>query len=284
MKKKTYNRNFLKKHFATDIHVSNDGEHAERDYFDKDSKTTKVHIYKIYREECGRAYIKTMKYGRLYLDYLVKTCFGGREPQDGKTYYPHHKDGDMRNSASSNLEWREETPATIAALEKLEREAWYKNRKITTNKKGVIRQGTHDLPIQFARYDPDLDWTYHFENPWIRYEEMNRWGGTDRHEIDVDKVFEDLGLVKGDKSQFATPVILHINNDYLDYSAHNLEWCDSYDQRYLDFKKIRHDRVMQMDHDSNYRLTESEWDVVYHGREPFQDWTDRPEKVLRRFS
>ena len=283
MAKKNYKRQYLNQHFATGIYVSNDGEHAERDYFDKDSKTIKVHIYKIYREECGRAYIGTKKYGRLYLDELALTCYRGLAPQDGKTYYPHHKDGNMKNSAWSNLEWREETPATIAALEKLEKEAWYKNRKIKADKKGFIRQGAHDLPIQYSSYDPDLDWTYHYPNPWVRYEEKNHWGGTDRYEIEVDKVFEDLGLVKGDKSQFSNPVILHINNDFLDYSADNLEWCDSYDQRYLDFKKLRHNRVMQMDHDMNCRLTPSEWDIVYHGREPYQDWTDRPEKVLRRF-
>lgn len=283
MTKKNYNRKYLRKHFATNVYVSNDGEYAERDYIDKDTNTTKVHVYTIYRHECGRAYIKTVKDGELYLDKLVLTCYRGQAPKDGKIYFPYHKDGDMKNSGISNLEWREETPDTVAAYKKLEKETWYKNRKIKATKKGIIKQGTHDLPFIHYLYDSDLDWTYHKPEPWVMYEEQNRWGKTERHRISADKVFEDLGLVNGNKSKYASPVILHLNNDYLDYRSENLEWCDASDQRYLDFRKIRHDEVMKKDRDCNYRLTPSEWGIVYPGTEPYQDWMDRPEKVLYRF-
>lgn len=283
MATKHYNRKYLRKHYATNIYVSNDGQHAERDIKRKATGKDDVLVYEIHREECGRAYIQDSFKGKLYLDTLVLTCYRGREPQDGKTYFPYHKDGDMKNSAVSNLEWREETPDTIAAYKKLEREAWYKNRKIVANKKGVIKQGTHDLPLCHSVYDSDLDWTYHKTEPWVVYEEKNRWGKIERHQISADKVFEDLGVVNGIKSKFATPVILHLNNDYLDYRSKNLEWCDAYDQRYLEFAKIRHDAVMQKDHDCNYRLTPSEWDVVYRGTEQYQDWADRPEKKLYKF-
>lgn len=283
MKKKTYNRIYLRKHFATGVYISNDGEYAERDYIDKDTNTTKVHVYTIYRDESGRVYIKTVKDSKLYLDILVVTCYRGQSPQDGKKYFPYHKDGDMKNSHISNLEWREETPDTIAAYERLEKEAWYRNRKIKATKNGVIKQNSHDLPLSHCFYDSDLDWTYHKPEPWVMYEEKNRWGKTERHRISADKVFEDLGFVNGDKSKFANPVILHLNNDYLDYRSKNLEWCDAYDQRYVDFDRIRHDAVMQKDHDCNYRLTPSEWDIIYQGKEPYQDWTDRPEKKLYKF-
>ena len=161
MANKYYNRKYLRKHFATNIYVSNDGLHAERDIKHKATGKDDVLVYEIHREECGRAYIQDYFKGKLYLDILVITSYRGREPQDGKTYYPYHKDGDMKNSAISNLEWREETQATIAAYEKLEREAWYKNRKIVANKKGVIKQRTHDLPFIHSTYDSDLDWTCH---------------------------------------------------------------------------------------------------------------------------
>lgn len=282
MANKYYNRKYLRKHFATNIYVSNDGKHAELDIQLK-TGANKVHIYDIHKEECGRAYIVDLYKGRFYLDFLVLTCFRGHEPQDGKKYFPYHKDGDMRNSAISNLEWREETPDTIAEYEKLERDAWYRNRKIKATKKGIIKQETHDLPFIHYFYDADIDWTYHKSEPWVVYEEKNRWGSIEKHQISVAKVFEDFGLVNGDKSKFSTSVILHLNNDYLDYRSENLEWCDAYDQRYRDFKRISHDAVMQKDHDCNYRLTPSEWDLIYQGKEPYQDWTDRPDKKLYKF-
>lgn len=283
MANKIYNRKYLRKHFATNIYVSNDGKHAERDIQLK-TGANEVLIYEIHREECGRAYIVDKYKGLLHLDALVLTCFRGQSPQDGKAYFPYHKDGNMGNSAISNLEWREETPETMAAYQKLEKEAWYKNRKIKATKKGVIKQGPHDLPLSHCVYDSDLDWTYHKPEPWVVYEEKNRWGKTERHQISADKVFEDLGFVNGDKSNFASPVILHLNNDYLDYQPDNLEWCDASDQRCRDFDKIRHAEVMRKDHDCNYRLAQSEWDIVYNGAEPFQDWADRPGKSLLKFN
>lgn len=42
MKKKTYSRQYLRNHYVTSVYVSNDGEHAERDYFDKETNTRKV--------------------------------------------------------------------------------------------------------------------------------------------------------------------------------------------------------------------------------------------------
>lgn len=284
MKKKIYNRQYLRKHFATGVYISNDGEHAERDYFEKNTNNTKVHVYTIYRDESGRSYIKTVKDGKLYLDILVLTCYRGQEPKDGKTYFPFHKDGDMKNSYVSNLEWREETPESLAEQAIIEMKAWYKNRKITANKKGLIKQGSKNLPFVDYIYDSDLDWTYHYPHPWVRYEEKNRWGGYATQKIDADKVFEDLGLVNGDKSKFPHPVILHCNNDYMDYSFGNLEWCDASDQRYKDFDKIRHNMVMKKDHDVNYRLDERSWNVIYRGCEPYQDWTDRPEKKLYKIN
>ena len=285
MANKYYNRKYLRKHFATNIYVSNDGQHAEKDIKRKATGKDDVLVYEIHREECGRAYIYDSYLNqRLYMDFLTLTCFRGQSPQDGKTYFPYHKEGNMSNSTISNLEWIEETPDTIAAYEKLEKEAWYKNRKIKSTKKGVIKQGTHDLPICHCIYDSDLDWTYHNSETWVIYEEKNRWGKMDRHRISADKVFVDFGFVNGDKSKFASPVILHLNNDYLDYCSENLEWCDALDQRYIDFQKIRHDAIMKKDHDCNYRLTPSEWDIVYRGTEPYQDWTDRPEKKLLKFN
>ena len=284
MKKKTYNRQYLRKHYATGIYVSNDGLHAEKDIYDKRVGEHRILTYAIQTDESGRAFIyDTYLQTRLYLDNLVISCYRGQAPKDGKTYYPYHKDGNMFNSHISNLEWKEETPESIAAYTQKEKEAWFKNRKISVNKKGIIKQGGRELNLIDYMYDPDLDWTYHYPKPWVRYEEKNKWGNYSYGRIEADKVFEDLGLVNGDKSLFPTPVILHRNHDYMDYRADNLEWVDANDPRYVEFAKIRHEAVMQKDHDSNCRLDEGSWNVIYHGKEPYQDWSDRPEKKLMRF-
>lgn len=280
---KTHNRSYLKQHYASGIYVSIDGKHAERDYRDKATGATKVHIYKIDCDECGRAFVQDLHQGRFYLDFLVLTCYRGKAPQDGKAYYPFHKDGDMKNSNLSNLEWRETTQATIDAYQKLEKESWYKNRKIKATKKGQIKQGSKELPLVDYMYNPDLDWTRHFPNPIVNYEEKDSWGKSQRKSKKADEIFEDFGFVNGDKSKFSNPVILHRNNDYRDYSSDNLEWCDASDPRYKYYEKIRHDDVMKRDHDCNCRLDEGAWNVIYHSEEPFQDWTDRPEKKLYRF-
>lgn len=284
MRNKIYNRTMLRKHFATNIFVSNDGKYAERDIISKDTGKCKNLVYDIHTEDTGRAFIyDRYNGGILYLDKMVLTCFRGLPPNDGKQYYPHHKDGKMSNSCIANLEWREETPDVIAKYEKLKIAAWYKKRKIKAYSSGIIKQGSQVLSFVDYLYDRDTDWMHHYPKPWVYYTEKNRWGRYDTHKIDVDKVFEDFGLVNGDKTKFVNPVILHLNNDYLDYQSGNLVWCDASDPLYKNFSKIRHDAYMKKDHDCNYRLSESGWNLIYRGLEPYQDWTDRPEKKLYKY-
>lgn len=84
MANKSYNRIYLRKHFASNIYVSNDGRHAERDIHSKSAGQDTVLVYNIYKEECGRAFIHDKYKGTFYLDELVLTCFRGLPPQDGK--------------------------------------------------------------------------------------------------------------------------------------------------------------------------------------------------------
>lgn len=277
MKKKVYSREGLRNHYASNIWVSIDGKHAEKD------TRSGIFSYPILREDNDRTFIHDQYNGSYYMDVLVLSCFWGKAPKDGKTYFVYHKDGDMSNSNISNLEWREATQAELDAFKKLQKETWYKNRKLKATKKGLIKQGCKELPLVDYMYDSDLDWTRHYHNPWVDYEEKDSWGKTQRKHKNADEIFEDFGFVNGNKSKFSNPVILHRNNNYLDYSSDNLEWCDASDPRYEDFEKIRHDDVMKRDHDCNCRLDEKSWRTVYGDKEPYQDWTDRPEKKLYRF-
>lgn len=272
MTKTHYNRKYLRRHFDTNIYVSNDGKHAERDITLKTGEDS-VMAYDIYHDECGRAWIHDKYKGNLFLDRLVLTCFRGREPQDGKVYYPHHKDGNMKNSHISNLEWREETPSIIEAYRKLEIEAWYKNRKIRVLKDGSITQKGSKLHFIDVIPDSDMGWIYHRPYHWVRYEDVkNIWGRNETKTRHVNEIFEELGLINGDKTKFSHPVILHLNNDYEDYNTGNLEWCDSSDPRYIEFDRVRHDAVMEKDRKSNHPVNERDWNTIYNGEEAYQDW------------
>lgn len=272
---KYYNRQFLRKHFATNIYVSNDGKHAERDIQIKATGKDTVLIYDVFKEDTGRAFIVDKYKGTCYMDELVLTCFRGQPPRNGKKYYPFHKDGDWANSNIANLEWREETAATIAEYRKLEKMAWYKKRKIVAYKNGTVKQNGSSLHFVDYIYDPDLDWHFHKIEPWIRYEVKNRFGRTERHDKDVAEIFEDFGFIHGDKSQFANPVVLHKNNDYKDFTSDNLEWVDASDSRYKEFCRVCHDAKMKKDHDSNCWVSELSWNTLYGPDEPYQNWSDR---------
>lgn len=272
MGKKKYNRKFLKKHFDTNIYVSIDGEHAERDIQIKKTGQDTVFNYDIYREECGRAFIVDKYKGNLYLDELVLTCYRGNPPKTGKKYFPYHKNGDMSDSNASNLEWKEETAATIGAYRKLEREAWCKNCKIMVLQDGTIMQDGQVLNKIGQIDDADMGWIYHKPYHWIKYRIKNHWENYDDKSINVDEIFDDLGFIDDYRSEFSNPVILHRNNNYEDYSMGNLEWCDASDDRYKTFDKIRHDAVMEKDRKSNHPVNERDWNAIYNGKEPYRDW------------
>lgn len=155
---------------------------------------------------------------------------------------------------------------------------WYKRNKVKVNKKGEITQNGQVLHQCDYLYDPDLDWTYHKTRPNVRIHYKNGWGGTDYKDVSVEEIMQDFGMIIGDPGNFQNPVVLYKNNDYLDTTPGNMEWCDASDQRYIDFQKVAHDRKMEKDHQSNCRLSEQSWKTIYGPDEPYQDWSDRPEK------
>lgn len=52
----------------------------------------------------------------------------------------------------------------------------------------------------------------------------------------VDDLMAKAGFVAGDPSQFSSPVVYHKDGNRLNCSAENLEWCDSSDQKYIDYR------------------------------------------------
>lgn len=292
-----YNRVYMRKHYKSDCYISNDGLHAERDYFDPKIGRNRVQKLTMWLDSAqDRLYILVSGKGKFYVDEMVLSCYRGTM-KDGKKYMVHHKDGDMRNSNLNNLEWMEETPENLqkrqaiitasiaasaikdAAAKKQAKMNLYKRNKINVNKNAQITQDGQVVSLEDYFYDPDLDWTFHIVNTRVRLRfYIAKWKRYEDDRINVDEIMEDFGKIAGNKADFAKPVVLYKNHDYLDTTPGNMEWCDESDQRYIDFKAEAHKRKMEKDHQSNYFLSEQSWKTIYGPNEPYQDWSDRPPK------
>lgn len=281
-KKKYYNRKYMKQYYAAQTWISNDGLHVERDYKDAQTGEMKTYEPKIKKAPNGQHFIVLSKIGVIPIDLMVISCYCPPKPNNNKQYVIHHKDWNFKNDHYTNLEWVEDTSQYQNQKLSHLKMQWYKDRHIDVKADGTIIQDKQPLHINDSFYDPDLDWTYHYTHPDVRYSYKDSWGNGRSAKLDVDEIMEDFGFVEGDKESFTEPVILHKNNDYLDFTPGNLEWCEKDDQRYKEYQKVAHDKKMQRDHDCNYWLSPGSWTVIYGDNEPYQDWSDRPGKFGRK--
>lgn len=289
-KKKFYNRAYLRQHYASKTFVSIDGLHVEREYFDTKEGKMKTYHPSIHEDQHGIKFIRLKNLGDFEIAELVISCYCVPKPKDGKIYEIEHIDGDLSNDNANNLRWVEATPQYLAAKKiKLKnilhqkKMDEYKKLKIRVLKDGTIKQGNNTLTPFAYIDDRDLDWFYNTTSPRVEYSFKNRYGRTARESVSVDTLMADFGFVKGGKANFKDPVILHVNNDYMDFTPDNLEWCDVADQRYIDYQKIAHDEAMKKDRLHNRKwLSPESWVTVYGINEPYQDWSEfrgtRPEQ------
>lgn len=290
-----YSRKFMREHYKSNCYVSNDGLHVERDYFDPKLLRKRVQELTTYLDAAeDRFYVLVSGKGKFYIDEMVLACYRGTM-KDGKKYLVHHIDGDMRNSEVSNLEWREETPEylqdrqkiiaasidtsalRVAAAKKQAEMERYKSNNIEVNSKGQILQNGQVVSVRDYTSDDDMAWTYHNDHPHVRLDFYIARYKRDVEEWKyVNDIMEDFGMIEGNKADFANPVVLYKNHDYLDTTPGNMVWCDESDQRYIDFQKAAHEVVMEKDHQCNCYLPEESWKSVYGPNEPYRDWSDRP--------
>jgi len=289
-KKKYYKRDYLKQHYATKTFISNDGLHVERDFFNKEKNQLETYNPSIHEDKYGRRFIRFNSYGDIFIAEMVISCYCAPKPKDGKQYEIEHIDGNLSNDHRNNLRWVEVTSEYLAQKEIMlknilitKRMKWYKDRKIKVLKDGTITQNK-ERRNPFAYIDcRDMDWFYNTTNPKIHYSETNSYGRTVWDELSVDTVMADFGFVKGDKESLQHPVILHVNNDYMDFTPGNLEWCENTDPRYTQYQKVAHDTAMKKDREDNHKwLSPRSWVSVYSENEPYQDWSEkkgRPENA-----
>ena len=224
----------IRKHFATSTKISEDGLFVEKEFIDKqDGNKLKTYNPKIKVDEKGLRYIDNKNLGRVYIQDLVADCFCAPKPDDGNYYVLVHKDGNLQNDHYKNLEWRlattvyPQTTAKTAGYVKLD-------YGLEVRRNGTISQNGKELTVGTAIGDRDIDMIVPIE-PFVEYERKNSWGRYERKSISVDKLMDIARYVNENKGRFEHPVILHRDNDWLNFDSDNLEWTDYNDPRYKEY-------------------------------------------------
>ena len=81
--------------------------------------------------------------------------------------------------------------------------------------------------------------------------------------IKVEELMAKAGYVQGDDANLVHPVILHIDGDYKNCNANNLEWVEEYDPRYINYVRKR-DLVLQSEKMMEFKSKnpwQDEWDI-----------------------
>lgn len=167
--------------------------------------------YTIKKESSGRRYINIKPNGqnqKLYVDVMVATCFCYRAPGP----YVAHKDGNIYNDCSYNLEWVDAT--TYRNKYHPERKIkhngedfiwWQRNIYISETGKLLI-EGILYNSIHTSFYDSDLD-LKRAVPAYIHY--------------DSKRVFIEDGI-----KEVWNKVILHIDGDFGNWQDSNLKLVD----------------------------------------------------------
>lgn len=222
----------IRKHFKTSTKISEDGLIVEKEFMDKnDGGKLKKYNPKIYVDSEGLKYIVNKQLGNIRIQNLVADCFCPPKPNDGKDYVLVHKDGNLLNDHYRNLEWieRELAYPYKQATQDMEVKMTH---EIKVRKDGKIYQKGKLLNVGYTISDRDMDMVTPIE-PFVMYEVHHKqWKRYECKTIGVDVLMEKAGYVNGNKKKFNDPVILHKDNDWMNFDSDNLEWTDKSDPRY----------------------------------------------------
>lgn len=94
----------VRKHFATGLEISEDGQFIEKRYSDPHTGDAKSFSPKVIKDTNGKEYIKWSD-KKVYIDEMVCSCFHGKR-KDGPMEAPVHIDGNLSNNHASNLRWQ----------------------------------------------------------------------------------------------------------------------------------------------------------------------------------
>lgn len=109
---------------------------------------------------------------------------------------------------------------------------------LCVHKDGKIFDGGQELSHENSLYDSDTDLFRAIETV-VTYDSRNNWGTNVRRRTPVDALMSAAGCVAGDRYQLQDPVILHLDENWLNFDSSNLEWCEKSDPRYISYIKKR---------------------------------------------
>ena len=223
------------------IYISRDGNVVGMQYGVRYSKPVIKQI-KIKTDDAGK-YIKKSNGPRIPVDLAVMTCYCPPKLRDGKRYIINHTDGDIMNCSADNLEWvihhYEHTLEPSIELN------CYGN-KITVFKDGRVEMDGKPMMIHDSMFDSDTDLEV-FMGPHIA---VPRSGSIYQERVYMDRIMKAAGYVQGDDAIFQHPIILHLDNDVMNWAADNLMWVESTDERLEEYeakrKEFRHQRNIEL--------------------------------------
>ena len=168
----------------------------------------------------GEKYVQT-DYQIIYVKKAVFICFCYcDDPNKTQIWY---KDGNPANLYYKNLIAREpRTYHTTAATFDL-----INGLNITSG--GEVYNNGIKIPISDCIGDADTD-LMRCIDPYVSNPEG-------RGKLWMDDLMAIAGYVGGEKYDFTNPVILHKDNDPMNFCSDNLEWVEAADPEYLEYQK-----------------------------------------------
>ena len=248
----------IRKHYKTSTKISEDGLVVEKEFIDKDDGG-KLTTYnpKIHVDNEGLRYIVNKQLGNVRIQDLVAECFCPPKPNDGKDYVLVHKDGNLLNDHYRNLEWRERKLAYPYIQARTDKQVKLDNG-LTVTKSGKVYKGKEVCKVDDCIGDGDLDMVVPIE-PFVEYEVYHKqWKRYELKSVRVDELMEKAGYVNGNKKQFKDPVILHKDNDWMNFDSDNLEWTDKSDPRYIKYHNKKVDDMNVLGREWN----KDKWDYM----------------------
>lgn len=140
----------------------------------------------------------------------------------------------MNSDEIRDFEWMEQKQANPYVQAKTDKQVKLDNG-LTVTKSGKVYKGKNICKVGNCIGDGDLDMVVPIE-PFVEYDEkIPKWKRTVRKRKRMDDLMDEAGYVNGNKKQFRNPVILHKDNDWMNFDSGNLEWTDKSDPRYKEY-------------------------------------------------
>lgn len=184
-------------------------------------------------------FVENARWNRIVLmDIAVATCFC-HHPQIGQRMMVQHKDGDKNNCASSNLSWvpyhYQTATAPVTNLNV--------NKSICTITSGgqISVDGNVVHPMYY--YNDKATGLKNIQAPFVY---TKAFDGVHMLRENIDDLMARAGYVNGDDANFANPVVLHKDNNWMNFVTNNLEWCDASDPRYQQYLDQRKQDMIAM--------------------------------------